>query len=44
MSQALLLPVIAFAVGFILILFLAKPTHAGHGVRPEASREVAASD
>ncbi|MEJ7634176.1 DHA2 family efflux MFS transporter permease subunit [Aeromicrobium sp.] len=31
MSQALLLPVFAFVIGFVLVLFLAKPSHAGHG-------------
>jgi EmrB/QacA subfamily drug resistance transporter len=31
MAQSLLLPVIAFAVGFVLVLFFAKPSHAGHG-------------
>jgi EmrB/QacA subfamily drug resistance transporter len=37
MSQALLLPVAAFAVGFVLVLFLAKPSHAGHGRAPVAT-------
>lgn len=31
MAQSLLLPVIAFAIGFVLVLFFAKPSHAGHG-------------
>ncbi|MCW2749928.1 MAG: transporter [Aeromicrobium sp.] len=31
MSQALLLPVIAFIVGFVLVIFFQKPTHTGHG-------------
>ena len=31
MSQALLLPAAAFAIGVVLVLFLAKPSHAGHG-------------
>jgi len=31
MSQALLLPVIAFAIGVVLVVFMARPTHAGHG-------------
>jgi EmrB/QacA subfamily drug resistance transporter len=31
MSDSLLLPVAAFAIGVVLMLFLAKPTHAGHG-------------
>jgi MFS family permease len=31
MSQSLLLPVVAFIVGFVLVMFFQKPTHAGHG-------------
>jgi EmrB/QacA subfamily drug resistance transporter len=27
MSQALMLPTVAFAIGFVLVLFLARPTH-----------------
>ncbi|MBC7630192.1 MFS transporter [Aeromicrobium sp.] len=34
MSQALLLPVIAFLVGIVLVMFLARPSHAGHGGAP----------
>jgi EmrB/QacA subfamily drug resistance transporter len=30
MSQSLLLPVAAFVVGFVLVLFFQKPSHAGH--------------
>ena len=31
MSDSLLLPVVAFAIGIVLVLFFAKPSHAGHG-------------
>ncbi|MCW2798843.1 MAG: transporter [Aeromicrobium sp.] len=34
MSQSLLLPVFAFIVGFVLVLFFQKPSHAGHGGAP----------
>ncbi|MET0931575.1 MAG: DHA2 family efflux MFS transporter permease subunit [Aeromicrobium sp.] len=34
MSQALLLPVAAFVIGLVLVLFFAKPSHAGHGGAP----------
>ncbi|MCW2830115.1 MAG: transporter [Aeromicrobium sp.] len=43
MGQTLYLPVIAFAVGLVLVLFLAKPTHAGHGRGPAAAAEPTAS-
>ena len=33
MSEAYWLPVIGFAIGVVLVLFLAKPTHEGHGAR-----------
>jgi len=36
MSQTLYLPVVAFLVGVVLVLFLAKPTHTGHGGAPAA--------
>jgi EmrB/QacA subfamily drug resistance transporter len=36
MSQSLLLPVAAFIVGFVLVMFFQKPTHAGHGGAPAA--------
>jgi EmrB/QacA subfamily drug resistance transporter len=38
MSQSLLLPVIAFVVGAVLVLFFAKPTHAGHGGAAAAAK------
>lgn len=31
MSQAYWLPIVAFAVGVVLVLFFEKPTHEGHG-------------
>jgi MFS family permease len=31
MSQTLYLPVVAFVIGVVLVLFLARPSHAGHG-------------
>ena len=31
MADSLLLPVVAFAIGIVLVLFFAKPSHAGHG-------------
>jgi EmrB/QacA subfamily drug resistance transporter len=34
MSQTLYLPFAAFVVGLVLVVFLAKPTHAGHGGAP----------
>ncbi|WP_245343119.1 MFS transporter [Aeromicrobium fastidiosum] len=34
MSQTLYLPVVAFVIGIVLVLFLAKPSHAGHGGAP----------
>jgi EmrB/QacA subfamily drug resistance transporter len=36
MAQTLYLPVAAFVVGLVLVLFLARPTHAGHGGSPAA--------
>ena len=39
MAQTLYLPVVAFAVGIVLVLFLAKPTHVGHGGAPTAPVE-----
>jgi EmrB/QacA subfamily drug resistance transporter len=42
MSQSLLLPVIAFVVGAVLVLFFAKPTHAGHGGAAAAAEPAAA--
>ena len=44
MSQTLYLPVIAFAVGLVLVFFLAKPTHAGHGRAPAATPEPAVAE
>lgn len=44
MSQALLLPAIAFALGLVLVLFLAKPSHAGHGGAPAPAKEAAAAE
>ncbi|AWB93273.1 MFS transporter [Aeromicrobium chenweiae] len=41
MSQTLYLPVAAFVVGLVLVLFLAKPTHAGHGGPRAAAKEAA---
>jgi EmrB/QacA subfamily drug resistance transporter len=31
MAQSILLPVLAFAIGIVLVLFFQRPTHAGHG-------------
>jgi len=43
MAQTLYMPVVAFAIGIVLMLFLAKPTHAGHGGTPaDAAEPVAA--
>ena len=45
MGQTLYMPVLAFLVGIVLVLFLARPTHAGHGgaaARPEAAEPVTA--
>jgi len=39
MAQTLYLPVIAFIVGLVLVAFLAKPTHAGHGGARAAAAE-----
>ncbi|WP_137293798.1 MFS transporter [Nocardioides dongxiaopingii] len=39
MSQTLYLPVGAFLIGLVLVLFLAKPSHAGHGRAPEAKTD-----
>lgn len=39
MAQTLYLPVVAFAVGVVLVLFLARPTHAGHGGTPTATAD-----
>ena len=41
MSEALLLPVIAFAIGIVLMLFLAKPSHVGAGGAPTPAAEPA---
>ncbi len=41
MAQSILLPVIAFVVGLVLVLFFAKPTHTGHGSAPAAQPTVA---
>jgi EmrB/QacA subfamily drug resistance transporter len=37
MAQTLYMPVAGFLVGLVLVLFLARPTHAGHGGRPAAA-------
>jgi EmrB/QacA subfamily drug resistance transporter len=37
MAQTLYMPVAAFVIGLVLVLFLAKPTHAGHGGAPTAA-------
>jgi hypothetical protein len=42
MSQTLYLPVVAFLVGIVLVLFLARPTHAGHGAPAAVTPEPAA--
>jgi len=39
MAQSLILPVAAFAVGFVLMIFFAKPSHAGHAGAPPAAAE-----
>jgi len=39
MAQSLILPVIAFAVGFVLMIFFAKPSHAGHAGAPAAAAQ-----
>lgn len=45
MAQSLLLPVLAFAIGFVLVLFFAKPSHAGHGgAAPVAADPVPVAD
>ena len=44
MSQALLLPAVAFAIGVVLVLFLAKPSHAGHGGAAAPVKETAAAE
>jgi hypothetical protein len=41
MGQTLYLPVAAFLIGVVLVLFLARPTHAGHGGAPAAAPESA---
>jgi MFS family permease len=41
MSQTLYLPVVAFLVGIVLVLFLARPTHVGHGAPAAATPEPA---
>ncbi len=44
MSDSLLLPVVAFAIGLVLVLFFAKPSHAGHGgATPVAAEPVPAA-
>ena len=40
MAQSILLPVIAFAIGFVLMIFFAKPSHAGHGGTPAVAEPV----
>jgi EmrB/QacA subfamily drug resistance transporter len=37
MGQTLYMPVAAFLIGLVLVLFLARPTHAGHGGKPVES-------
>ncbi|MCW2769951.1 MAG: transporter [Aeromicrobium sp.] len=37
MGQTLYMPVAAFLLGLVLVLFLARPTHAGHGGKPAAT-------
>jgi hypothetical protein len=45
MAQSILLPVIAFAIGFVLMIFFAKPSHAGHGgAAPVAAEPVPAAE
>jgi MFS family permease len=45
MAQSILLPVIAFAVGFVLMIFFAKPSHAGHaGAAPVVAEPVPAAE
>jgi hypothetical protein len=44
MAQSLLLPVIAFAIGIVLVLFLAKPSHAGHGGATAAPAQPVAAE
>ncbi|WP_332641801.1 DHA2 family efflux MFS transporter permease subunit [Aeromicrobium sp.] len=39
MAQSLLLPVLAFVIGIVLVLFFQRPTHAGHGRQPMAQPE-----
>lgn len=37
MAQALWLPVIAYVLGIVIVMFMARPTHAGHGRSPASS-------
>ena len=42
MAQSLWLPVLAFVIGIVLVLFFQRPTHAGHGGAKTAEPVVAA--
>lgn len=39
MSQAYWLPIAAFVVGIVVVLFFAAPTHEGHGRRPQPAKQ-----